>query len=230
MKYTNSIYTPDLSGKQGAVVFSKNQYGPYSCQKKTTTNPNTTYQQNVRSSTADIARQWVSLSPAQRLDWSKNSLLHPQKKKGKTYTLPGFYFFMKLNKNLSEVGEPLITDFPDIKYLQPQNISSFSVKMVNSNSGNDILLFFNPAINNKTKLSLFATMPLKLSLSYSTSHAYKIAVLDSSFISGSSIKDFYLHKHKQLPDSMSKVFFEIKSANINSGFTSVPKSCETYGI
>ena len=102
--------------------------------------------------------------------------------------------------------------------------------MVPTPTSTDLLMVIDPAISGNTKLSLFATMPVKNSELYGTHKRFKIAVLDSSFVSGSSIKDFYFQKYNQLPETRFKVFFEIKSTNLHTGFSSTPKSCETYGL
>lgn len=230
MKYINSIYTPGISGKQGGVVFSSNQYGPYSCQRKIPSNPDSVSQQNVRSSTAYIAREWAKLTPAERKDWAGKASLFPFQKKDKTYFLPAFYFFMKLNRNLYEAEMPLLRKLPGLNTLQPQTFSSFSVSIVSNASGTDILLYFKPQISKKTKICLFATKSQKPTLSYGSSRTYKFAVLDSTFVSGSSIKDLYMEKFKYMPDAASKVYFKLKSVNINCGFAAIPISCETYGI
>ena len=230
MKYIDSIYATNQSGKLGGVIFSRNQYGVYTCMRKIPVDPNTPAQQTTRAGTAKIARLWTTLTPAQRLKWTEQSKKYQFKKKGKTYFLTPNIFFMKLNKNLYEVGAPLMLDFPSGNLEEPQNFTQFEVQMVNTPSGKDLLMFIDPAINNNTKLSLFATMPVNNSESYGSSKRLKIAVLDSSFHSGSSIKDLYWNKYNQLPGTTTKVFFEIKSVNLQSAFASVPKSCETYGI
>ena len=230
MKYTNSIYTPNLSGKQGNIVFSSNQYGPYSADKSIPFNPNTEAQQKVRSGTAGISRIWSTLTSVQRQQWCERSKKFAFSKKGIQYYLPGFYFFMKLNRNLYEINEPIMRDCPSFLNYEPQDFSSFEVRMVDTHSGKDLLLFLFPAINNNTKIKLFASKDVKTSEMYGTHRLYKIAVLDSTFVSGSSIKDYYTEKYVNLPASNGKAFFDIRSTNINSGFTSLPRTCETFGI
>ena len=230
MKYIDSIYATNQSGKLGGVIFSSNQYGVYSCMRKIPVDPKTPAQQSTRAGTASIARLWTTLTPAQRLEWTIQSKKYQFKKKGKTYFLSPNVFFIKLNKNLYEVGAPLMLDFPTGNLEEPQNFHHFEVQMVNTIPGIDLLMFIDPAINNNTKLSLFATLPVNNSESYGSSKRLKIAVLDSSFISGTSIKDLYWNKYFQFPGSTTKVFFEIKSVSLQSAFASVPKSCETYSI
>ena len=230
MKYIDSIYATNQSGKLGGVIFSSNQYGVYSCMRKIPVDPKTPAQQSTRAGTASIARLWTALTPAQRLEWTIQSKKYQFKKKGKTYFLSPNVFFIKLNKNLYEVGAPLMLDFPTGNLEEPQNFHHFEVQMVNTIPGIDLLMFIDPAINNNTKLSLFATLPVNNSESYGSSKRLKIAVLDSSFISGTSIKDLYWNKYFQFPGSTTKVFFEIKSVSLQSAFASVPKSCETYSI
>jgi len=230
MKYVDSIYASNQSGKLGGVIFSSNQYGVYSCMRKPPLNPNTPAQQLTRSGTANISREWAKLTDAQRDNWRDVAHKYPFQKKGKTYFLQGYMFFVKLNKSLYEVGEPVLKDFPSINNIVQQTFDLFSVKIINTPSGKDLLLFINPDINSDTKLSIFATMPVKPSELYGNRRTYKIAVLDGSFTSGSSIKDFYINKFGLLPDSASKAFFEYKATNLVNGFSSLPISCTTKGI
>ena len=104
MKYVDSIYATNQSGKLGGVIFSKNQYGVYICMRKIPVDPNTTAQQNTRAGTAKIARLWTTLTPVQRLNWTEQSKKYQFRKKGLPYSLTPNIFFMKLNKNLYEVG------------------------------------------------------------------------------------------------------------------------------
>ena len=173
MKYTNSIYTTNQSGKLGAVIFSSNQYGTYNCMRKIPVDPNTPAQQTTRSGTAKIARLWTKLTPEQRLNWTLQSKKYQFSKKGKLYFLTPHIFFMKFNKNLYEVGAPLIYDFPSGVIAEPQTFSMFSVQMINTPSGKDLLLFINPPIDSTTKVSLFATMPVKNSELYGTTKDIK---------------------------------------------------------
>ncbi len=230
MKYTNSIYTPNLTGKQGGTVFSSNQYGPYTCDRRIPVDPKTTQQQNVRAGTAAIARHWAKLTPVQRQNWCSMADNYIFEKKGKRYVLPGFYFFMKMNRNLYEVNEPILENFHPDRFSQPQIFTSFKVRLIDTPTDKDLQLIIYPPINSTTKIKLSATMPLKVTELYGTHKTRKIAVLDSSFVSGSSIKDYYLNKYPTLPESNSKAFFDIKSTNINSGISTTPISSEVYGI
>ena len=230
MKYVNSIYTPNLSGKQGNTVFSNNKYGSYSCDKNIPVDPNTEAQQKVRSGTAIIARTWATLTSLQRKEWCMKAENYPFQKKGKVYFLTGFMFFMKLNRNLYEVNEPLLEDFPAHQIISPQTFESYEVKMVDTPAGKDLLLYIYPAIEPKTKIKLFATKDIKVSEMYGTHKLYKIAVLDSTFVSGSNIKQYYIKKYNKLPGLDGKAFFDYTSVNINSGFTTLPWSCEVFGI
>ena len=230
MKYINSIYTPNLSGKQGNIVFSNNKYGPYSCDKSIPVDPNTEAQQKVRSGTADIARTWATLTSLQRKEWCRQADNYPFQKKGNVYFLTGFMFFMKLNRNLYEVNVPILKDFPAHQNTPPQTFESYEIQMINTSAGKDLLLYISPAIESKTKIKLFATKDIKVSEMYGTHKLYKIAVLDSSFISGSSIKQYYIKKYNKLPSLGGKSFFDYVSVNINSGFTTLPRSSEVFGI
>ena len=137
---------------------------------------------------------------------------------------------MKLNRLLHSINQPIINDFPEGVIIKPQIIYSFSVNIIDTPSGKDLILYISPAIADYNKVTLSATSPLAVTEGYSSNKPTKIGVLDSSFSSGSSITDYYLGKYKKLPGLKTKIFVSVKSTNINSGFTSPLHSCEVYGI
>jgi hypothetical protein len=140
-----------MSGKLGNTVFSSNQYGPYSCEKKLPIDHKTDAQLDVRAGTSKISRAWAKLSNSQRSDWRNIANNYTFRKKGKTYLLTGFHLFMKLNRNLYEVNLPIMSDPPKETHIDIQAFSLFSVKMVNTPSGKDLLLYINPPIESNTK-------------------------------------------------------------------------------
>ena len=230
MKYTNSIYTPNLSGKEGNTIFSSNKYGPYSCERKIPLDPMSPAQLNVRWGTSSIAGSWATLSQQQRNNWNSQANDFPFTKKGLHYFLSGFMFFMKLNRNLYEVNEPLMKDLPPLTNQIPQSFKNFYVEIVNTPSGPDLLLYFKPVIKTTAKIILTATKPVSVAEKYGARKLYKFAVIDSSFISGSSIKDYYLKKYFTLPNIYQKVYIDLKSIDIRTGFSSTHISSEAFGI
>ena len=100
--------------------------------RKPPVNPNTPAQQFTRAGTRNISREWAKLTDAQRDNWREVAHNYPFQKKGKTYFLQGYVFFIKINKNLYEVGEPVLKDFPSINKIDLQTFDSFSVNMVDT--------------------------------------------------------------------------------------------------
>ena len=214
--YLESGYMPAIHGKIANSVFSKNRFGNYIRNKTIPVNPSSIPQNRVRISVSDVSKTWAFLSDEQRLKWTEQALNYPVHKKGKHYFLTCFLFFMKINRCLAEVNEPIFLDCPS--FASPQYFNSFSVEMINTPLGNDCIFSIEPAIQPETKLRLIATLPVKYSISANTVKLYKIAVLDNNFSSGSCIKDLYINKYAVLPHFYQKAYFAVISTNINNGF------------
>lgn len=69
--------------------------------------------------------------------------------------MTGFQFFTKLNRNLQEIGLPVITDCP--QQTNVQYFDFFSVDIYSTPGTEDINLNFSPVISAETKLKVFAS-------------------------------------------------------------------------
>jgi len=69
MKY-KSVIVAGASGSVGGCVFSHNRYGPYVRNRSLPTNPNSSFQQTVRSNFSLLATAWnVDLDDSERAAW-----------------------------------------------------------------------------------------------------------------------------------------------------------------
>lgn len=105
----------EMRGKEGGIVYSRNAYGAYSKTKVSPTNPQSEQQSTQRSLMGNLAQLWSTLTSTQVAGWNN---LGDQVTRvnvfGDQTTYKGFGLFMRLNRNLSILGEGPITDAPSI--------------------------------------------------------------------------------------------------------------------
>jgi hypothetical protein len=226
-KYTNSIYTPDKSGRLGATVFGKAKSGPFEKMLGIPTNTMTDEQINRRSLFAALSRTWGTLSESQRTGWNNLAKDFPMTSKGITYVISGFSFFMMLNGNLQIIGEPINEDPPDIT--APETLTAFAVQIVDTPGLEDITLTVTPAIDIADMLQVYATRILRPGRKVYEKDLYHIGNLDHTFVSGGSIKVMYLAKFGIMPGVGKKVGFRVKTTSIADGYTGIPRACTAIG-
>ena len=211
-----SDFISDIRGKVGGTVYSRNRFGFYRKALVIPINPRTEDQVKVRDLYTGASKLYGSLSNSQMLLWQSLAQNHPQTVRGKTTVLTSFLMFMKLNRNLQEIDETPIVDAPP--YDEPQIFDSFSVDIVTTPGSEDITLNISPAIASGTKIKVFATRVLKPGVRFVDGNFRKIAVLDSTFISGGSIEAAYIAKFGGSPRTGEKAAFRIVAVSKASGF------------
>lgn len=77
MKFKSQVFT-QVSGSTGGTTFSHNRGGMYTRARATPVNPNTFFQQLIRSIIADLTSRWGNtLTPAERAAWDTYALNVP---------------------------------------------------------------------------------------------------------------------------------------------------------
>ena len=211
-KYEQSIYTPNMSGKVGGFVFSRNRYGAYQKVKPVPRNPRSDFQKNVRTLMSTLSKTWKTLTDAQRTIWDNRAIDYPFS--GKTYS--GFTFFMKLNRNLQDIGQAILLDVPQ-RLAETIGISTFTVDIVTTSGTEDIKLNISPAIGTSEKMKIFATAPLAEGKKIKESQYREIGTLDHTFVSGGSIKTQYMAKFQEMPITGVKASFRVQKVATASG-------------
>jgi hypothetical protein len=109
-----SALVGDASNKIGALVFSKNQYGPMARIYATSTNVNSPAQQGKRATQAQLTKSWAAdLTDAQRNGWEAFAAANPVNNKfGVPIYLTGFLWYVKANQALTSAGQAQISDAP----------------------------------------------------------------------------------------------------------------------
>lgn len=103
----------DMRNKLNGTVFSKNRYGAYARTKVTPVNPQTTAQQNARNRMSTQSQNWRGLTEAQRQSWIEGAVNFTTTDIfGNSKQLSGQALYVKLNSNLSLIGEAAIDTCP----------------------------------------------------------------------------------------------------------------------
>jgi hypothetical protein len=135
--------------------------------------------------------------------------------------LQGRNLFFSINMKLLDIGEPIIMSLPSFNHAQ--TFEKITVEIVQEKGKKDIILRFSPEIKEETKLVITATAGVKDNLLYIHPSEYKrIALLDSNFMSGESLRKHYLQVYKSIPKTGMKVSFLIESVNRKCGTSSMP--------
>ncbi len=209
----------DIRGSQGGTTFSRNTFANYMRNKTSPVNPNTVAQQLVRNRLGAMSQHWVALTAAQRTGfidgaptWSNNNIFN----QAINYT--GFSLFGRLNRNRQEINEAFIDDF-----VLPTAVDSFTTFSFIANATlGTLVTSFSPAIAATHKVIIRATPPLSVGTEFVRNQFRKIAVLDSTDVTGIDLAAFYTAAFGTFPPIGAKIFMDAKQVLIANGQNSVP--------
>lgn len=209
----------DIRGSQGGTTFSRNTFANYMRNKTSPVNPNTVAQQLVRNRLAAMSQSWGGLTAAQRTAWvdgapvwSNNNIFN----QAINYT--GFSLYGRINRNRQEINEAFITDF-----VLPTAVDAFTTfSFVATFGAGTIILTYAPAIAATHKVIIRATPPLSAGTEFVRNQFRKIAVLDSTDLTGVDVAAFYIAVFGTMPPVNSKIFIDAKQVLIANGQNSVP--------
>lgn len=212
-------FMSDIRNRIGGVVFSKNSAGNYIRRGVTPVNPQSVAQQLVRQFLTQVAQSWRGLTEDQRKNW--NEVTDSFKKTdifGNSLAPTGFNLFTRLNRNLLEIGEPVITDAP-----LPVAVQGFlSLDLAANTTGATLQAAFTPAIDAFTKVIVFATAPQSAGVSFVKAEFRKIKVLSTADASPDGLEAEYITKFGALPPIGAKVFIQFRPVNIATGLAGTP--------
>lgn len=112
-KFTPGIVISEIRGKFAATIFSKNRGGAMIRNRVTPINRKSLTQSAVRQEFSAISTSWRGLTQAQRDAWIAATPNFPyQDTLGQTKQLSGAQLYEKFNRNLTVLGESLISTPP----------------------------------------------------------------------------------------------------------------------
>lgn len=117
-KITPGPMVGQISGSVGATVFSHNRYGAYSRQRTIPTNPQTEYQQAIRSILSACSSAWKALAVEDKVAWEAWAATNPIiDRLGAQQVLAPNVAYISLNHRILQAGGtpidvPPVTDAP----------------------------------------------------------------------------------------------------------------------
>jgi len=216
-KYVNSVITTDQTGRLSNIVFGKNKFGYFLKIFKPPVNPKTTSQQNVRGFFGAAARAWAALTTAQRSTYNSIAATMEFVKKGVPYTLTGFLLFVKLNRNLQDIGQPFYQDISRSTLITPPDLSGSTVELNTTPGTADITLTLPTVLDVNTMAIVYATPVLKSSRQPNWKQLRVIGTIDNTFITPGSIKTQYMAEYGVMPATGDLVGFAVMPVNITCG-------------
>jgi len=113
-KFTPGALAGRISGSVHSQTFSRNRYGAYVRARTVPINPDTAYQQAIRSFMSTYSAAWGALSEADRLAWSGYAKSNPiTDSLGETQVLTGHAAYVGINSRLAQAGDVAI-DVPPL--------------------------------------------------------------------------------------------------------------------
>ncbi len=208
------------SGKLGGHVFTKNRAGSAMRTKVTPSNPRTVAQSGARAFLTTIAKSWAGLTESQRQQWNSASTSFKKTNVfGDGVTPSGFNLFQKLNNNLLNIGQPVLTVPPSPASVV--GITAFSATAVHA--GAVTLTFAADANEGATQyFEIWATESINAGKSFVKNKFRKIGSLVSTTVSPYVATVMYNAKFGAAGNAGKKIFFEIKGVNGVTGQAGVP--------
>lgn len=208
----------EIRGKEGGSVWSRNTAGAYIRNFVVPINPKTVAQSLVRTLFATIMQAWRGLTEVQRKTWNTvaATLTFPNVF-GDNVAPTGFGLHAKLNRNLQEIGEAIITTPPTAGAVD--GLTSLTAVIDNAEIADDdkIKLTFAPVIPADQKTILYATPALSAGVSFVDSEYRKIKIMDTADLSPFPVGAAYITVFGAIPAVGQKAFFKMRPVVIASG-------------
>lgn len=222
-----SALISEMRGKLNGSVFSRNRGGAYLRNKVTPLNPQTIFQVGVRAFFTTITQSWRGLSAANRTAW--NSIVPNFVGTdifGDSLTPSGSNLHQKLNLNLLNIGEPVITTPPI-----PAPVIPFeSMSIVISNGGGTVLITYSPVILATDTVLVFATPGVSPGREFVKNDYRLIGIMEAADVTPFDIAASYITKFGSLPAIGQKVFIRVKTIIKASGLQSGELSAQTLVV
>ena len=204
----------DGRGKIGGHVASKNRGGAYLRTKVTPTNPNSTAQAAVRNRLTSLAQGFRALTAAQIAAW--NSAVGDFAKTdifGDIKNPSGVNLYTKLNSNLLEIGQSIITDVPLPAAVEPVT----SVTATAAAGTPAFSVAFGPSpVPSKTAFLIRATAQLSPGISNFSGKFRNIGQVNATDTTPENILAAYVAKFGTLVEGR-KIAVEMVPVNTDTG-------------
>ena len=138
MKFQSNIFA-DARGKLNGNVFTKNRFASVVRNKVSPVQPQSISQLNQRQNFGALSAGWRSLTQEQRSSWDAFATSVPRTNTfGQTYSPTGQNYYIGLNTNLLNAGQPTIQS--PVVFVGFDNIDLSAATLTIDVSGNDMTL------------------------------------------------------------------------------------------
>lgn len=212
IKFGNVVV--DMRGKIAGNVYSKNKGGAYSRVRVVPSNPQTSYQSDVRADFTTLSQGWRGLTDAQRLSWVQAVSNYARiNRVGDAHNLSGNSLYVSLNKNLLDVGIASNALAP-----APQSVSSVAVSTaVADNSSNTVVITLTGAVPAATSIKVFLTDTLSAGVASPGTKLRLVQTFPAATAAALSLTAAYIAKFGAVGAAGSKIFYEIVPVNETTG-------------
>ena len=217
----------DGRGSVGGHTMSKNTYGAYMRTKVTPVNRSTTAQQAVRQSLTAIAQLWRTLSDAQRSAW--DSLAREVSRTnifGDSVSLTSFNLFLRLNRELNNIGVASISNAPNIPTVSSLTSLTLTAKVA---AGLVSLAYLPTPVPASHEMVIDFTPQVSQGISFVKSEYRKLAVSDAAAASPYVGTSDYATRFGA-PILNKRIFARAKFVEKTTGFSSLWLQCSTIVI
>ena len=226
MKAKFGAIVVDGRGKLGGHVASRNRAGAYFRTKVTPVNPDTSFQQAVRSLLTSLSQSWRDLTNDERSAWNASvSDFAKTDVFGDIRNPTGFNLYIRLNANIDTVGGSTI----DIPPLPGAVTATEATAAVFNLTGNISTIAFTPTVPAGEAVIVRATPGLSPGISFVKSEYRIIEILAAAATSPADIDASYIAKFGA-PVEGSKIFVTLETVNITTGQKSVDSHVDTIVI
>jgi len=182
----------DISGQMGDYIISRKGNKKNVRQKRKKKNNHTKPRVKTESRFKELSHIWTGLSISEKRAWfDLFTSGHKFKNKKEEDIADTRNLFISLNLTKQEIEEPINRTAP--AYADSQNLFSAEVEMLLKDGNLSMNLHLLTEIEPDTKVIIYATPSITNPSKYINKRNYRsITVLDSNFVSGSSILDPYL--------------------------------------
>jgi hypothetical protein len=214
------------SGKIGGHVASHNRHGAYLRTKVTPVNPQTSFQNTVRSRLSSLSQAWRALTAAQIASWN-SAVLDFQKTNvfGDLKSPSGFNLYQRLNNNLVAIGQSQITSPPS-----PAAVLTVAIGALVANvTGAVLTIALGGAVPTATSMKVFITPPVSPGKSFVKSEYRLLQVFAAATASPANLAAAYAARFGLLVEGQ-KMFCKIVFVDDATGLESLPQSTSIITI
>lgn len=209
----------EIRGKEGGVIYSRNAYGAYMKAKVSPVNPQTAKQQAQRALMGNLAQSWQTLTPAEKAAWEN---LGEQVTRinvfGDSTTYKGFGIYMRLNRNLSVVGESALTVAPSPPEMDPVVLGTFTAAV----TGPAFNFGFTPTpLDANTYIVVYATNNIITGRQFVKNY-YRLIHSAVSFASATDLYTAWNSYFNNVLIEDATVFVKVKTIDKDTGFDTTP--------